>query len=262
MEKIEIRQIREQIKELMKENGFHMASQRYIRVTEKQICQVFGFQEHTNGELFTINVGITGLCECDMQSFFPEGIRIGMIMGKGDVWWKYNNEGVQEAVKAIMYDMMPLLEKCSTYEGFYHLIEEQIDLTPNIDRDFTNLEVRLYLSKGPEALFRLCMKLGEYEKAALTIQKNINDVEWGVKKNVECYDEMIENTGVQKYIDQWVKDKDLCRENGKKEVSRLMALKERVQQGDYADILKDLADTEEKNLANMKRYTVGITQEE
>jgi len=259
MEKLTIRQIRENIKELMDENGFHTTGGRYIRVTNGQVCQLFGFQGHTDGKHFTINVGITSLCECDMQNYFPQGIRIGMIMGKGDVWWEYNKEGEQEAVKAIMYDLLPLLEKCSTYEGFYRLMENQMDLTPNIDRDFTELEVRLFLSKPLEHLFRLCMKLGHYEKAILCIQKQINDVEWGVKRDVECFNEMIQNTAVQKYIDQWVADREKRRQSGQVEVDRLTAIINKVKNDDYADITADLEATEQKNLTNMKQYMVEVS---
>ena len=58
MNKNFLKEIKINLKELMKENHFLINGQAYIRIVNKQVLQIIDFQGFSGGDRFTVNIGI------------------------------------------------------------------------------------------------------------------------------------------------------------------------------------------------------------
>lgn len=124
-----LKMIKEYLKDTMKKAGFKVEGQRYVRVINEQLYQYIIFQGSSGGNQFTINVGIDTLLDKEIESgkcSFAT-MRLGMLLGQGDVWWTYTEESAMEVVGILSNFLLPKLDECSTYESMYKAMSKYIN---------------------------------------------------------------------------------------------------------------------------------------
>lgn len=219
-----IKQINANIKSSMKEKGFKKEGLRYLRIVNGQIFQSVGFQGYSGGDRFTLNIGLSAICDRKVPNYkyFPDSIRIGLLLGKGDTWWEYTDRSVETITDIILNFLLPLFDRCDTYQGFYDEIKNEITSEPYEGFDLTNGTTALYiLTRG--RLHWLCIKVGAYDDA------------------VKCLKSVIH----------------IQEDNSSETAVELRALVKRIENNDVDSILNELEDNEASNLICLKKYVAN-----
>ena len=116
MNKLFLKEVKNNLKVLMKDNHFLIKGQSYIRIVNRQILQIVNFQGHSGGNEFTINVGIEPLCVYEYSGISNPIMRIGSLFFNRDKWWNYTEESKEEVIDLIKNKLLPLLDSLSDYK--------------------------------------------------------------------------------------------------------------------------------------------------
>lgn len=240
----------------MKKSGFKIEGQRYVRVVNKQLFQYVEFQGSSGGEQFTVNIGIDCLFDKEIVngkcSF--ESMRLGMIFGKGDIWWYYTDDSAKEVAHIITDFLLPILDDCSTYSRVYQIIEKHINYIPDTDKGKDDFALELYLSKRYNPLIMLCIKLEEYDNALVCLNNYINQTKALMENHSAYLEKMIEETPSPQYKEKWIQMKAECITDGQNKLQKLNILKDKILKKDCSDVIDMMNETETKNLDNLKKY--------
>ena len=215
-----LKMIKEYLKDTMKKAGFKVEGQRYVRVINEQLYQYIIFQGSSGGNQFTINVGIDTLLDKEIESgkcSFAT-MRLGMLLGQGDVWWTYTEESAMEVVGIISNFLLPKLDECSTYESMYKAMSKYINYLSDTEKEEMNFEFNLYLTKRYNPLTMLCIKLGEYDSALICVKNEINWKKDWMEHYLIDMDRLIAETTIKKYREEWIRSKEECLSKAQKEL--------------------------------------------
>lgn len=223
MNKEIIKQINANIKVMMKEKGFKKEGQTYLRIINGQVYQSVGFQGFSSGDSFTLNIGLSPLCARKVPNYklFWANIRIGLLLGKGDVWWEYTDESVEIVTDIILNFLLPFFDRCDTYQGFFNEIKNEITSEPYEGFDLTNGTTALYICTREE-LHWVCIKVGAYDKA------------------IQCLNSSIK----------------ISEENSSEVDVELRNLVKKIENKDMDSILNELEENEISNISSLKKYVV------
>ena len=233
-----VKEIKANIRMTMKKSGFKVKGSHYVRLTPGKMLHCFGFQASSDGTTFTMNIGIMPLYESGCK-WFHEFIRIGQIIGKGDTWWPGTEKSVEEVSMIILNTLLPLLDKCSTYEGFYNEIEEYI--TIDNENVFPNGGLALYCISSQEMIGRLCLRTGHNDKALICIQNTIR------RLNRSRIEVNVLSDDLKDYKKQYAEE---C----EKKISEQKKLEQKVLSNDISDILEEFDSIENENYILLEKY--------
>ena len=251
-----LKMIKEYLKDTMKKAGFKVEGQRYVRVINEQLYQYIIFQGSSGGNQFTINVGIDTLLDKEIESgkcSFAT-MRLGMLLGQGDVWWTYTEESAMEVVGILSNFLLPKLDECSTYESMYKAMSKYINYLSDTEKEEMNFAFNLYLTKRYNPLTMLCIKLGEYDSALICVKNEINWKKDWMEHYLIDMDRLIAEATIKKYREEWIRSKEECLSKGQKELQELSMIEEKIHKKDCGDVISQMNKTEAQNLENLKKY--------
>lgn len=256
MDKTTLKQIKGNLKPCMKAAGFKTEGQWYVRVTNRQICQIINFQGFSGGDCFTVNIGIHPLCaeEITNYKYHNLDIRIGMLMGKGDTWWNYTKESANQVAQIISELVLPVLERCSSYEALLAVADKD-RIAKETDPLFAPLSViSEHMWYG--TLFYLSIAMGAYDKAAFYLEKQIAAQRDTAEENLKWYDLVISEATTESAKADWLEKKEENLQFFQKKIDRLLAMKEQLKQGNWGGILDEIAQNEKAGLENLSKYVI------
>ena len=241
MDKTTLKQIKENLKPHMKAAGFKTEGQWYVRVTNRQICQIINFQGSSGGDCFTVNIGIYPLCAEAITNYkyLNLDIRIAEFMGKADTWWNYTKESADQVAQILSELVLPVLERCTSYEALFAV---------------TDTVISEHMWYG--TLFYLSMANGEYEKAAFYLEKQIAAQRDTAEENLKWYDLVISEATTESAKADWLVKKEEYFQFFQKDIDRLLAMKEQLKQGNCSGILDKIAQNEKAGLENLSKYVI------
>ncbi len=260
MDKTTLKQIKENLKPHMKTAGFKTEGQWYVRVTNRQICQIINFQGFSGGDSFTVNIGIHPLCaeEITNYKYLNLDIRIGVLMGKGDTWWNYTKESADQVAQIIVELVLPVLERCSSYEALLAIADKD-RIAKEIEKETDPLFAPLsaiseHMWYG--TLFYLSMTMDTCDKAAFYLEKQIAAQRDTAEENLKWYDLVISEATTESAKADWLVKKEEYFQFFQKDIDRLLAMKEQLKQGNYSGILDKIAQNEKAGLENLSKYVI------
>ena len=256
MKKEFLKEIKNNIKDLMKENHFICEGQSYIRIVNKQILQIINFQGYSNGARFTLNIGIIPLCSVEFPFLPVPHICIGQLYKEEYSGWEYNLESTKKASSMIKENILPLLEKHSNYDNIYQELKSLVDSVPREEKDWNDPKVVIYYSIDEEAMFWVCLKNKDYSKCKVLLKNmKLTNSKW-LKANVKNCEENIKNTEIPKYKNIFEENKNNFIEfanNKEKSIDGLEALLEKNKIDDLMIIAENI---EQKNLKTFEKYII------
>lgn len=260
MDKTTLKQIKENLKPHMKTAGFKTEGQWYVRVTNRQICQIINFQGFSGGDSFTVNIGIHPLCAEEITNYKYRNldIRIAELMGKGDTWWNYTKESADQVAQIIVELVLPVLERCSSYEALLAVADKDRiakEVAKENDSLFTPLSVvSEHMRYG--TLFYLSIAMSAYDKAAFYLEKEIAATRDSAEENQKWYDLVISESTTESIKADWLEKKKENLQFFQKEIDRLLTVEEKLKQENYSEILDEIAQSEKASLENLSKYVL------
>lgn len=187
-----IKKIKENIRTQMKAAGFKTEGLRYIRITKRQVLQIFGFQGSSGGDCFTVNIGVTPLFSRKAEDIknFSCFLRIGHFLKQGDKWWPYTGESESEVTAILLEKLLPFLDECGTYDGFFrycgNLINSQLD-----EENSNNDNNILLCSIASADIFGICVRYDRKDYITSYVNSRTRDFREGAEMNSKAFDELL-----------------------------------------------------------------------
>ena len=256
MNKEFLKQLKNSLKDIMKENNFKINGQSYVRIINKQIIQNINFQGFSGGDSFTINMGITPICSYELPCLPNPLIRIGNLFCGGDKGWNYSENSLDEVIDIIKSKVLPLLNKLSDYDKIYEELKTEIDEIPRENKSWSNKKTILYYSIGENSMFWLCIRNNDYDKCRILLknQKKVNE-NW-LNSCLESSERDIKNTQSKKKKKIFEDYKKNYIEIAKKESIRIENLEELLNNKEFEKLISITKEFEEKNLNTLKKYVI------
>lgn len=255
MNKEIIKQIKEVIKSPMKNAGFKVDGQGYVRVVNGIICQSFDFQGSMSGEGFTINIGVNPLFDKRINAVrdFRNYIRIGNLLLKGDIWWSYTEETVKEVADIITDKLLPFFEQCSTFEGMLSFYEGLISVCQSENAQ-TPIALAVISATPLNYILGECIRT-ENDELASGFVKTLEDYYMQKTEDPSPYcDEMIAKAKNDEEKQYWVQQKQRERQHFED-----LTVWWKTQTGNYlsqdkTELLEKMEDNEKENCAVLKKF--------
>jgi len=255
MNKIILKEIKTNLKEVMKEKHFISKGQSYFRIINKQIFQGINFQGSSGGDKFTVNITITPLCSNELPCEPNPLIRIGQIFCNGDKWWEYGEDSVNDVIDIIKNKVLPLFEKLSDYRKIYEELKNEINDIPREKKNWTDMKTVLYYSIGEGSCFWLCFRENDYSRCKVLLKKLKEENLKILNINLEYWEKVIKDTQSKKYKEKFEENKKRDIESAKK-ISNKIELLEKLLENNEIEKLKMITNEyETKNLIILEKYT-------
>lgn len=163
MDKVTLKNIKENLKIDIKQRGFKTEGQWYIRVVNSQILQYIYFQGSSSGDKFYVNIGIIPLCIDNVCSpkYYRGSVRLCETSGNGD--WNYSDKSVEIVTGLIKEVVFPILDTCTTYRELFETIKPAIENISFYIQNPCDIVGRIYFGLFYPNWVMMFVKLQEYE---------------------------------------------------------------------------------------------------
>lgn len=250
-----IKCIKENIKDTMKEMGFKVKGQSYIRIINNQIYQVINFQRSVSGNRFTVNIGILPICSNEV-SFINPFLRIGDFISGIDVWYDYSEDSVQEVVDVINENVLPVLKTLTTYEEFYLDIESSLDNKLNSVNNARDYKSAIINTSGMINLFWLCFKNNKYDKCIEVLEWEKKDIKSWLDRCLEVDNEYKKNTTSEKFIRKIEENDNKLKALAKERTSEVDNLYTLLENKEIEKLASMVDKIEQTSLKKYKKYVI------
>lgn len=254
MNKIFLKEIKNNLKEVMKENHFKVNGQSYVRIINKQILQSIYFEAISGGGLFCVKIGITPICSSKL-SYVPSNIgMMELYCNGGNEYWEYTEESIKEISYIINDKVLPLLKKFSDYEKIYEELKTEVNDIPIKKKNWNDIKTIIYNCIGEENLFWLILRNKDYDKCNILL-KNLKEknLRW-LNANLKSSEENIKNTQSPKYKRVFEDSKKRLMELAQKESDRIETLEKLLKDNEFEKLIAITKEYEEKNLISFKKF--------
>lgn len=255
MNKIFLKELKNNLKEVMKENHFKVNGQSYVRIINKQILQSIRFEAISGGGQFCVKIGIIPICSSKLSHVPSSNIGMKELCCNGGIeYWEYTEESIKEISYIIKDKVLPLLEKFSDYEKIYEELKTEVNDIPIKKKNGSDIKTILYTFIGEEYLFWVILRNKDYDKCNILL-KNLKEknLRW-LNANLKSSEENIKNTQSQKYKKIFEDNKKCFIELAQKKSDRIENLEELLKNNEIEKLMSITKELEEKNLITFKKY--------
>ena len=254
MKKPFLKEIKNNIKELMKENHFVSNGQSYIRITNKQVIQIIHFTGYSSGDKFSIEIGVFPICSCVFNILPTPRIHIGQLK-KTEYWGlEYNEESINKTKTIIEKYILPLLDNYSDYKKIYEELNQLVNDIPREKRNWDDPKTVIYYNISEEFMFWVCLRNGNYNKCKIILNNLKRSNEEWLKHSINSSEENINNTEIKKYKEIFVGYKKDFIEMADNKL-KLLEKYEKLLDNNEVDKLMEISNEyENKNLKSFQNY--------
>lgn len=260
MDKVTLKNIKENLKIDIKQRGFKTEGQWYIRVVNAQILQYIFFQGSSSGDTFYVNIGIIPLCIDNVTSakYYLGSERLCETSGNGE--WNYSNKSVETVTGLIKEVVFPLFDTCTTYRELFETIKPVIENISFYLQNPCDMVGRIYFALYYQNWTMMFVKLQEYEYGIKYLrnvyfleEKYYNETRNSLEEDVSKLADSTEP------MDLLIRQNCIDVLNGLKEtaVDRITPIKnliEQLENNDIHEMMERIEKNEKINNESLKKY--------
>lgn len=246
-----IKEIKESMKDKMKEKDFKIKGQSFIRVVNKQIYQEINFQGSAAGDSFTVNIAIIPIC--GIKKVDPY-IRIGFFISGEDIWWTYTKNSISEVVNIINEKILKIMDSLTTYEELYTEIESLIDNISLYKKDNNNYKASIMYHVGNINLFWLCFRNNKFDKCKDILKLEKDDVQVWLNRCLKVEDDFQKQVTSEKLIKRFEDNKNKLKQIAQERINKIEELNTLLNNNEFEKLQKMTNEIELENLNRLNKY--------